>query len=413
MRSFVLLAIALLATIATGQPNPGDWILSDASVSATGGLLRVNPTSGAFSLVYNVRPNGYFNGVMMGINNQDHAILWSGGPYHAAHVSPAGVLTTLGPVGMGPFSDSPNGIEADQDGNYVCTTAQSNGFYRIDSTTGASTSLLSVPGVNFGLTASTIDQDTGNYVFGFSTGGLFSMDRRTNVMTSIGGAGSSIGAVDFEPRTGDYVVVSPGNLFASSYVRRITRAGVTSTLLVGSVGQYNAVKVEDDTGNLLVAGSDNARLVDRTGAPIRTFTGLGGVYASGAEIYGSRKVAGAGPATPASTYAIYFSFPQSPGAVYVAALSLGLRPGIPMPPPDNRMLNLDFTSPLFGLSIGGIPGITTGFLGTLDPFGRASGSLLIPSPFTAGIRIFCAAVAVNPAFPTSLDLGNTWAFTTN
>jgi hypothetical protein len=314
---------------------------------------------------------------------------------------------------MGPFADSPNGIELDQDGSYICTTAQGNGLYRIDPINGGSTSLMSVPGINFGLTASSIDHDTGNYVFGFSTGGLFSMDRATNVMTSIGGAGSSIGAIDHEPRTGDYVVISPGTLFSSSYVRRITRAGVTSTLLVGSVGQYNAVKVDDQTGNLLVAGSDNARLLDRNGVVIRTVSPLGGTYASGAEIYGSRKVTGLGPATPASTYAIYFAFPQSPGASYVAALSTGLRPGIPMPAPDNRVLNLDFTSPLFGLSIGGLPGVTTGFVGTLDPTGRAQGSILIPSPFAAGIRIFCSAVAVNPAFPSSLDLGNTWAFTTN
>jgi hypothetical protein len=131
------------------------------------------------------------------------------------------------------------------------------------------------------------------------------------------------------------------------------------------------------------------------------------------EFYGSRKVSGSGAATPGSSYTIRFAFPSSPGAAYLAVMSTGLRPGLPLPDSSGRVINLDFTSPLFGLSLGGIPGITTGFTGTLSPSGTASGTIAIPPGFPSGLRLFVSAVAVNGAFPSGLETANTWAFTIN
>jgi hypothetical protein len=92
-------------------------------------------------------------------------------------------------------------------------------------------------------------------------------------------------------------------------------------------------------------------------------------------------------------------------------MSTGLRPGIALP--DGRTVNLDFTSPLFLLSIGGLPGVNTGFSGTLSPLGTATGTIAIPNGVPPGIRIFTSAVAVNVGFPSGLDTANTWGFTTN
>jgi hypothetical protein len=71
------------------------------------------------------------------------------------------------------------------------------------------------------------------------------------------------------------------------------------------------------------------------------------------------------------------------------------------------------TSPLFLATLGGLPGITTGFAGALDAAGRAAATVLIPPGLPPDLRFFVSGVAVNPAAPSGLDVGNTCAFSTN
>jgi hypothetical protein len=94
----------------------------------------------------------------------------------------------------------------------------------------------------------------------------------------------------------------------------------------------------------------------------------------------------------------------------VAALSLGLRPGIGLS--DGRTVHLA-VDPLLLLSLGGLPGITTGFAGVLDAAGRAAGTITLPPGFPPGVRIFVSAVAVNPALSLGLDTGSSVGFTSN
>ena len=65
---------------------------------------------------------------------------------------------------------------------------------------------------------------------------------------------------------------------------------------------------------------------------------------------------------------------------------------------------------LFLASLGGIPGVTKGFLGTLDENGRAEGFILLPADFPTGVRLFISAVA----FPAGgIETANTLGATTN
>jgi hypothetical protein len=106
---------------------------------------------------------------------------------------------------------------------------------------------------------------------------------------------------------------------------------------------------------------------------------------------------------------VQFSFPHLPGAFYLAMMSLALRPGIALP--GGLVLNLAPDALLLA-SIGGIPGITTGFAGALDGSGRATGSITLPPGFPPGIRIFVSAVA-SQTFPTNLDPANPIGLTSN
>ena len=76
-----------------------------------------------------------------------------------------------------------------------------------------------------------------------------------------------------------------------------------------------------------------------------------------------------------------------------------------------RVINLA-PDALFARSLGGVPGMTTGFSGTLDATGRARGTITLPAGFRPGVRLFVSAVAVNSALLGGLDSGNSIGATT-
>jgi len=74
---------------------------------------------------------------------------------------------------------------------------------------------------------------------------------------------------------------------------------------------------------------------------------------------------------------------------------------MPLGDGTGRVNNLDITSSLFALSIGGIPGITTGFAGTLDGDGdgRGNATIQIQPGTPADLRFNFTAVAGEPVAP--------------
>jgi len=108
-------------------------------------------------------------------------------------------------------------------------------------------------------------------------------------------------------------------------------------------------------------------------------------------IAGCRHLVATGPARPGATLTLMASSLTEPGALYVMALSLGFRPGIPVGATRTVHLNPD---PLFFYSLQNT-GIFTGFRGYLDAKGRAFGSVMIPplQPLS-GVRFFAAVMTV-------------------
>jgi hypothetical protein len=94
-----------------------------------------------------------------------------------------------------------------------------------------------------------------------------------------------------------------------------------------------------------------------------------------------------------------FSDPSSAARVYVAASSLGTSPGIPI---DTRVLPLNGDL-LLRLRVGGLPPILTGFVGSLDPNGIASGKINFAGfPEFRGLRFFSAFCVFDQAAPSGI-----------
>jgi hypothetical protein len=320
-------------------------------------------------------------------------------------VSPLGVIATVATS-----SASVTAIDVDQDGRSLIAAGYQpgGGIYYIgalDLSTGVITSLASFANAPNGFT---LDHDTGDYLpVLFTEGSVLRVNRVTLAVTTLVTALGSLSGAEFEPRTGDFVVTrfspSPG-------VIRVSATGVV-TPIATITGSANSVKVDDATGNLLVSNtSGSVFLLTPAGVVLTTRTYAGGHNISGVELYGSRKVSGSGPVTGGAPYTVDFSFPGLPGATYVAAMSLAQRPGIALP--DGRVINIAI-DPLLLISIGGIPGITTGFAGALDGQARASGTITLPVGFPAGVRFFVSAVAVNPGSPGGIETANTLGLTSN
>jgi hypothetical protein len=108
---------------------------------------------------------------------------------------------------------------------------------------------------------------------------------------------------------------------------------------------------------------------------------------------------GLGIAGPSSQQDLRFSDPSSPGQVYVAVSSRGTSPGIPI---DTRNLPLNFDL-LFQLTIGGLPPILTGYVGTLNQDGIGSGRISFANfPQLVGLRFFTGFVVLGPSAPSGI-----------
>jgi len=404
----LLLAPVLLAASAFGQPLPGDWIVDGYdrpppppnNQPSRAWLQRVIPATGAVSTIIEtpyVMGTAQRLDVVMAPNNVDlaSAIDLVGNPSQFQIVSPSGtILTTVNLPGQ------VFGHDLDQDGTFA-GCGGSGEIYRIDPANGSVTLLQRVNGLAFYDVR--VDQDTGDLLISANSD-LLRVARVSGIVTTL--TQLLARGIDFEPRTGSLVCTPAGN-----GIRRVSRAGIVTTVHATFPSSGQGIVVDDVTGDLVVVSSAQVGQVTAGGALVTSYALPSTYRMNGVELYGSRKVSGSGPATGGSLYTLDFAFPSSPGANYAAALSTGLRPGIALA--DGRVINLDFTSPLFLLSLGGLPGITTGFAGVLDAAGRAAGTVLVLPNLPVGTRFFASAIAVNPALPLGLETANTWAFSTN
>jgi hypothetical protein len=391
--------------VCTMTAGAGEWVFSS---EADGGrkILRYNPQTGVRTDLATLPSPMTFDSVTMGDDNRELwccALASSPAPFPPSpilSVVPGGPVTTIATLPSGGHA-----LDLDQDGTWLCAVSAGGAaapriLARFDPTAGSITTLATFPEE---VRAVCFDADTGDYMVA-SENNLFRIQRNGGgapLLASITG----LTGIDFEPRTGTFVV----SRTVEPKVQRVTSGGMVTP--VSNPGPLAAIKVDDETGNLLVVegpapwvhhlGPAGNYLLSRFLSPPLNFTGV--------EVYGSRKVTGSGRLGGDAVYTVRLSFPKSPCANYVVALSTSLRPGLPLG--DGRVINLG-PDALFSSTLGGLPGITTGFTGTLDWLGRGVATIELPAGFPRGVRVFCTAVAVNASMGAGLDMANSIGVTT-
>jgi len=411
----VISVLLLIAQLASSQTAVGDWVFSDISTTA-GGLFSLNPSTGAVSPIAYGRPTGFFNGVVMAHNNADSAALYAGGLFHLVHISPTGFLSTVSSIGSG---QSPNGIDVDQDGSYLCSTSWDNGVYRVGPAPDSNTLLFTIPAILGTLNTLAIDQDTGHILVGVynsstadpTAGQVLRADRNSYALSTLAIGLRTISAVGHDTKTGNIVVTTHD----PPHVRLIRPSGSVSTLVNDFGRRANGVKLMRETGDIMVAGENRIGTFMPNGEGLVTHTlpTKPIPYSiTGIEEHASRKVSGSGRPSAGNRYNVQFSFPRSPGLQYAAALSMSPRPGIVLTDGTRRSIDLA-PDLIFFLSVTGqLSPILTGFSGTLNADGRANGTVDILLGFPAGIRFYVSAVALNPTMPSGMETANAWGFTT-
>lgn len=166
-----------------------------------------------------------------------------------------------------------------------------------------------------------------------------------------------------------------------------TRPTPTSTFSAPTNLSLNST-VADDSPALSSAGDELFFCSTRPGG-----TGSSDIYASRL-----RGLAASGLARPANPVLLTFSDPGASGSPYLAAASLGDRPGIPV---DTRVIPL-VPDALFALSVGGLTPLLTGFAGRLDANGVANGQILIPYPALVGVRFYSAFIVLDASAPSGI-----------
>lgn len=404
MKRTLIVGLVVLSTLTlVAQVQPGDWVIANTSYNQPGLLSLRTSTNSVVPIL--VGPTYYPSSVMMDLDNVN---LIAGDPSAQSldFVSSTGFLTP-GAI----LTAYPHQTCFDQDGTVL--VAEDWGLYRIDPINQWDEPVWS--GTYQFVHGMCIDGDTGDYIvvtqYGyFSDGRLYRINRTTLTSQLIAQNLGFVEGVDFDPTTGMFYVVN-GDPFAS--LLRVSRNGAVVAMGPNVPTESKAVRVDPETGNILVVGRLEARLLSPQGALLQNFTLPGPMdYVGCVEIAGSREVIGSGTAVAGSSYDIDFNFPNCANQPYIAALSTSMRPGYPLNDGTGRIVNLEQNF-ISQLTLGGLPGVVDGFQGVLDASGHADGVIHLPSWVPPGFRIFVTAVALNPAMPSGIDTANTWGFTTN
>jgi len=377
----LLLAILLNGPAMT-QPKHGDLVLGD--IGSPYQVLVLDREDFTFSSLGPATMQ-YQNWVTMAKDNSSLVVALSGAPNDAlAILTSGGFYWHFADLGT---SGSPNGIDLNQDGQtYIVSSSTLNNLRVV--TLGGQVHVYPLSAIPATLNNVCIDQDTGNYILGVLTSGLLlELDVATNQLRTIASGLSSVTSVDFEPRTGNFVVTT----FTAPQLRVISRTGkvVTTMRTTGD----NAVKVDDQTGNYYVVGGSNMFEITPTGTTINTWSAAGESWTS-VDVYGSKQITGMGSAKAGTRYRIDLSYRGMGNSVYITGMALSMRPGIPIQWFGTLNLAPDvlFFTTLFGLNP-----MVTGFSGYLDPAGNATAFINLPSYLPPGITLFVSGIAFTTA----------------
>jgi len=428
-----LFVLSVVAGAVGGQANPrdGDLVVTYGDFSfSQGAALVVRPSTGTWSTL--ATPSQMLlRGIRMAADNND---LWSG-TWNASlpqndlvvRVTPAGSVLTVARI---PGGGTVFGLGLDHDCWVLAGAgAKNDSMWSLSLQNNALSTLFSVPhqrgtsggeGMFFDMT---IDRDAGapTYVVARWQGSstmvtprLEGADRQGIVTTIYRGIGDplrSIHGVELDPTSGDYLVsVAPPttHLYLSLLALVSKNGSRVTTLQSGQTGPVSAtVKINQD-GTAWVAGRPNAvdavlvyRIDLKKNKIIKSLTiPIPGVWPSGIEVYGSRRLVCSGTGQPGTTVKIALRSHKATdaGKYYAVACSLARRPGVTLS--NGETLNLDVTGNLFMISaLGGLPAVFQDFQGKTDAFGAANARVNIPGnlPPNLSITVFAAGIIYDAA----------------
>jgi len=225
---------------------------------------------------------------------------------------------------------------------------------------------------------------------------LYRIDRATKTVTTVAAVGFGTLA-DQDQRTGNVWVTQHFSAWGDPLLEIDPRQGRVLTSIALS-GKGYAV-VDQPTSDVFVAVQDRIIRYTRSGTPVRTWGPYYGRYFRDLRVVGARRLSGSGAARPGATYALSLRFLGLSAVPYSVALSFGgARPGIPIPGTGQRV-NIAVDGLFLLTANGALPGLTSGFSGTLDANGEATATFRIPLGMPLGVVNTAAAVAFDPASP--------------
>lgn len=405
-----LAGLALLVGVAPAQINDGDIVYSGISLTGQQGMLwRFDPmTQSVTTITSQFTANNHLYQVDMAADNTQllvsqtrDTLLFS----DLYHVQPNGSAVTLAQN----VPEWITGMDLDGDDNWIVTT-DIGGIFQVNRVSGQVTTLVPAPATDDYEGIAIVREGGVKYAVAnlFATApapAVYNMDR-TGLLGTIVPAGPNlidIYDINYAATTGD--------LFASDFtvgVSRVTLGGTVSSLV--PFDDAEGVRILPDNTMYIIGNATVASVLENTiqrwdlttNTAVSTWqlpqTPLSAWFTYGLAVYGSRVLTCTGTPMPGGSVpvAVKSHRAAAANANYQLAISFGRRPGVTLPNGERLMLNV--TDPLFLLSANNaLPGITVGFSGTLDAFGRGAGTVNIPAtlPANLGITIFVGGVIYN------------------
>ncbi|MBN2490415.1 MAG: hypothetical protein JXQ29_06160, partial [Planctomycetes bacterium] len=372
----------------SAQPKQGDLIMCEYGFGAGGGLFYKTWPSGA---VVTFGP-ALTLGMVKVAHSNSYVLSCGGNSGNIYRFDGTGAQLTLTTV-----MAQPKGIGVDQDGTYVVANYTDNTLYRLSGT--SCTPWTTLPTTYGGPNALCRDGNTGDWIvgtFGSSSPRLFRVDRQTGSVYVLATLNSGAYGVDWIPQTGEYVVAMNGRV-------SFLRSDGTERAFYVTSKLFNCVTADHKTGRVF-AGTNAGYVYYWTYSG--TYQGnqlvRSGANISGIDVWDDQNVSMMLYGSGSTTYArATLKFSDSPSRSYYVALSLAPFSGINLGAPG--WVNLQPDGLFFLTAAGGCPYFTSTFSGVLSSSGLAYARFVLPYGVS---RVYLSAVAVNPAKPGSIDVGN-------
>jgi len=237
-----------------------------------------------------------------------------------------------------------------------------------------------------------LDRDTGDVVVGEISIKTLYRVKRDGTVTTVATLPSPIYAMDYHGPTGGILVGTFQDLFHLDPLNTVT------TFTPGT-GYVKAIAVFGD-GTVAIGENRVAPILhlDGQGKILGTIYNGPSVNNSCMVVEDEHNLWGLNTPSPGGNLNVSVRFANHPGKPYVAAVSLSSRPGIPV---DSRTIPVN-PDALFAAGFQ-LPQIFVNFVGLLDAGGRATPYIVIPKQAALrGIRLFLAAVVIDPSAPSSI-----------